>query len=60
MMGRLATSVAADPSLGVQQENENRLSMEAGTAVFELNYPFVYPSRRSTSTSTRTSGRPST
>ena len=46
MMKRLATSVAADPSLGVQQENENRLSMEAGTAAFELNYPFVYPSMK--------------
>jgi multiple sugar transport system substrate-binding protein len=24
-------------------ENQNRLAMEAGTAAFELNYPFVYP-----------------
>ena len=46
MMKRLGTSVAADPSLGVQQENENRLAMEAGTAAFELNYPFVYPSMK--------------
>ena len=28
-------------------ENENRLAMEAGTAAFELNYPFVYPSMKS-------------
>jgi multiple sugar transport system substrate-binding protein len=28
----------------VQQEDQNRLAMEAGTAAFELNYPFVYPS----------------
>ena len=29
MMKRLATSVAADPSLGVQMEDTNRLAMEA-------------------------------
>jgi multiple sugar transport system substrate-binding protein len=43
IMHELATSVAADPSLDVQMENQNRLAMEAGTAAFELNYPFVYP-----------------
>jgi len=46
MIKRLATSAGADPSLGVQQENQNRLAMEAGTAAFELNYPFVYPSMK--------------
>jgi len=45
-MKKLATSVAADPSLGVQMEDSNRLAMEAGTAAFELNYPFVYPSMK--------------
>jgi len=45
-MKRLATSVAADPSLDVQQENDNRLAMEGGTAAFQLNYPFVYPSMK--------------
>jgi multiple sugar transport system substrate-binding protein len=25
-------------------EDQNRLAMEAGTAAFEINYPFVYPS----------------
>jgi multiple sugar transport system substrate-binding protein len=44
IMSRLAHSVAADPSLSVQQEDQNRLAMEGGTAAFELNYPFVYPS----------------
>ncbi|MBV9381376.1 MAG: extracellular solute-binding protein, partial [Streptosporangiaceae bacterium] len=44
VMSRLAHSSAADPSLGVQQEDQNRLAMEGGTAAFELNYPFVYPS----------------
>jgi multiple sugar transport system substrate-binding protein len=27
-------------------EDANRLAMEAGTAAFELNYPFVYPSMK--------------
>ncbi|MGZ4694051.1 MAG: ABC transporter substrate-binding protein [Acidimicrobiales bacterium] len=46
IMNRLANSASADPSLSVQQENDNRLAMEAGTAAFELNYPFVYPSMK--------------
>jgi trehalose/maltose transport system substrate-binding protein len=44
IMKKVGTSVAADPSLPVQMEDQNRLAMEAGTAAFELNYPFVYPS----------------
>jgi len=47
IMKNLATSPAADPSLSVQMENDNRLAMESGTAAFELNYPFVYPSMKS-------------
>src|SRR6266851_1128829 len=46
IMKQLATSPAADPSLGVQMENDNRLAMEAGTAAFQLNYPFVYPAMK--------------
>jgi trehalose/maltose transport system substrate-binding protein len=46
IMHQLATSPAADPSLSVQMENQNRIAMEAGTAAFELNYPFVYPSMK--------------
>jgi multiple sugar transport system substrate-binding protein len=46
VMHRLATSSAADASLSVQQENDNRLAMEAGGAAFQLNYPFVYPSMK--------------
>ena len=30
----------------MQKENDNRLAMEAGSAAFELNYPFVYPSMK--------------
>jgi multiple sugar transport system substrate-binding protein len=43
VMKELASSSAADPSMSVQMENQNRLQMEAGNAAFELNYPFVYP-----------------
>jgi multiple sugar transport system substrate-binding protein len=43
IMKQLADSPAADPSMTVQMENQNRLQMEAGNAAFELNYPFVYP-----------------
>lgn len=46
IMKKLASSAAADPSLSVQMENDNRLAMEAGSAAFELNYPFVYPSMK--------------
>jgi multiple sugar transport system substrate-binding protein len=46
IMKRLAGSPAADPSLSVQMEDQNRLAMESGTAAFELNYPFVYPSMK--------------
>jgi len=46
IMSQLAHSPAADPSLSVQMEDQNRLAMEAGTAAFELNYPFVYPSMK--------------
>jgi ABC-type glycerol-3-phosphate transport system substrate-binding protein len=46
IMKRLATSEAADPSLPVQMEDQNRLAMEAGSAAFQLNYPFVYPSMK--------------
>ena len=45
-MHDLATSVAADPSLSNQMENDNRLAFESGDAAFELNYPFVYPSAK--------------
>jgi multiple sugar transport system substrate-binding protein len=46
IMKQLASSPAADPSLSVQIEDSNRLAMEAGSAAFELNYPYVYPSMK--------------
>jgi multiple sugar transport system substrate-binding protein len=44
VIGRLASSPAADPSLPVQMEDQNRLAFETGKAAFEINYPYVYPS----------------
>jgi multiple sugar transport system substrate-binding protein len=46
IMKTLASSSSADPSLGVQMEDQNKLAMEVGTAAFELNYPYVYPSMK--------------
>jgi ABC-type glycerol-3-phosphate transport system substrate-binding protein len=46
IMRDLARSPAGDPSLPNQMEDQNRLAMESGTAAFEINYPFVYPSMK--------------
>ena len=43
---KLATSVAADPSLSNQMEDQNRLAFESGSAAFQLNYPFIYPAAK--------------
>jgi multiple sugar transport system substrate-binding protein len=42
IMARVATSRAADPSLSLSREDDNRLAMQAGNAVFGLNYPNVF------------------
>ena len=44
IMHNLASSPAADPSLSQTQEDQARLAFEKGTAAFEINYPFVFPS----------------
>ncbi|MEO7194847.1 MAG: extracellular solute-binding protein [Pseudonocardiaceae bacterium] len=44
VMARVAHSRAADPSLSLSNENNARLAMQAGSAAFEVNYPFVYAS----------------
>jgi multiple sugar transport system substrate-binding protein len=44
LIGKLGRSAAADPSLSVQQEDQNRLAFESGDAAFQINYPFIYPS----------------
>jgi multiple sugar transport system substrate-binding protein len=46
VMVRVATSRAADPSLSLSQEDDGRLAMQAGSAAFEVDYPFVYASMR--------------
>jgi multiple sugar transport system substrate-binding protein len=44
LIGKMARSVAADPSLSVSMEDQGRLAFESGDAAFEINYPFIYPS----------------
>ena len=44
VMGNMARSPAADPSLSNTEENDARLAMESGSAAFEINYPFVWAS----------------
>jgi multiple sugar transport system substrate-binding protein len=44
VMQRVAAAPGSDPSLSVNKENDGRLAMEAGTAAFQINYPFVYAS----------------
>ncbi|NMI00660.1 ABC transporter substrate-binding protein [Pseudonocardia acidicola] len=44
IMKQVATAPGSDPSISVAKENDGRLAMEAGTAAFQVNYPFVYAS----------------
>ncbi|MCB0875217.1 MAG: ABC transporter substrate-binding protein [Solirubrobacterales bacterium] len=46
LMVQLANSEAADPSQSTSNEDTARLSFEAGSSSFMLNYPFVYPSAK--------------
>jgi trehalose/maltose transport system substrate-binding protein len=46
IMKRLATSKAADPSLSAEKEDQARIAFESGSAAFEINYPFIYPSAK--------------
>jgi multiple sugar transport system substrate-binding protein len=48
IMHRLATTAAADPSLNVSQEGPADVAFNAGTAAFEINYPFVWSSAKAT------------
>ncbi len=48
IMRRLAGSVAADPSLNVTMEGQADTAFDAGNAAFELNYPFVWQSAKTT------------
>jgi multiple sugar transport system substrate-binding protein len=42
----VATSGRADPSLSTDQEDQGRLTFEAGKAAFMLNWPYVYAAAR--------------
>jgi len=46
VIGTLARSPFADPSLPNQAEDDNRLAFETGEASFMVNYPFIYPSAK--------------
>jgi multiple sugar transport system substrate-binding protein len=48
IMHALATSPAADPSLNVTQEGQSDTAFDQGKAAFEINYPFVWQSAKTT------------
>ncbi|MGI8713840.1 MAG: ABC transporter substrate-binding protein [Solirubrobacteraceae bacterium] len=48
IMKRLATTQAADPGLNVAQEGQSDTAFDAGSAAFEINYPFVWSSAQAT------------
>ncbi len=44
IMKAVATAPGRDPSFTQLDENESRLGMETGKAIFQVNWPFVYAS----------------
>ncbi|MDQ1633553.1 MAG: trehalose/maltose transport system substrate-binding protein [Frankiaceae bacterium] len=40
----LAASPAANPSLNTAEEDSSRQAFEEGNSLYEINYPFIYPS----------------
>jgi multiple sugar transport system substrate-binding protein len=44
IMKRLGSGKAAPPGLNTNKEDEARQGFEAGRSVYEINYPFIYPS----------------
>ncbi len=44
VLHKLATSSAADPELNTANEDSSRAAFEKGHSLFEINYPFIYPS----------------
>jgi multiple sugar transport system substrate-binding protein len=47
----VATSGRADPSLSTNQEDQGRLTFEAGKAAFMVNWPYVYAAARTAAAS---------
>jgi multiple sugar transport system substrate-binding protein len=45
-MGRLGNSPAAAAGIDTSNEDSARMGFEAGTAFFQINYPFVFPSAK--------------
>jgi multiple sugar transport system substrate-binding protein len=41
---KLATSKAAPPGMATNKEDDARLGFEGGRSVYQLNYPYIYPS----------------
>jgi multiple sugar transport system substrate-binding protein len=41
---KLADSKAAPPGMATNKEDDARLGFEGGRSVYELNYPYIYPS----------------
>ena len=46
IIGQLAGSKVAYPSLQAMREDQARLAFETGAAAFQVNWPFIYPSAR--------------
>jgi len=44
VLHNLADSPAANPSLNTAEEDSSREAFEKGDSVYEINYPFIYPS----------------
>jgi len=51
IMKRLATSAAADPGLNTSEEGPGNNAFDAGSAAFQINYPFVWSGTKATSPS---------
>lgn len=47
VLKNLATSKAANPELNTAQEDTSRQAFEKGGSLYEVNYPFIYPSSAS-------------
>lgn len=44
VISALANSSAAPPGMSTNKEDEARIGFESGRSIYQINYPFVYPS----------------